>query len=102
MRLAKGLEFRAVARNGEVIPLQERIENVADDAEIEEIYDTQRHLLYCTRARDRLVVTGAEPASEFLGNLGLRTKPNPEAATVRRSGAQQPIPFRTRGYLLAT
>jgi len=30
-----------------------------------------RHLLYvaCTRARDRLLVTGVEPASEFLDDL---------------------------------
>jgi ATP-dependent exoDNAse (exonuclease V) beta subunit len=37
----------------------------------QEIYDTERHLLYvaCTRARDHLVVTGVVPASEFLGDL---------------------------------
>jgi ATP-dependent exoDNAse (exonuclease V) beta subunit len=36
-----------------------------------EIYDTERHLLYvaCTRARDHLLVTGVEPASEFLDDL---------------------------------
>ena len=63
MHLAKGLEFRAVAVIGcddEIIPLQERIENVADDADLEEVYDSERHLLYvaCTRARDHLLVTG--------------------------------------------
>ena len=57
MHLAKGLEFRAVvvmACDDEVIPLQERIETVADDADLEEVYNTERHLLYvaCTRARD--------------------------------------------------
>ena len=39
MHLAKGLEFRAVAVmacDDEVIPLQERIETVADDADLEE------------------------------------------------------------------
>jgi ATP-dependent exoDNAse (exonuclease V) beta subunit len=38
----------------EVIPLQERIETVGDDADLQEVYDTERHLLYvaCTRARD--------------------------------------------------
>ncbi len=71
MHLAKGLEFRAVAVmacDDEVIPLQDRIENVADDADLEEVYNTERHLLYvaCTRARDRLLVTGADPVSEFL------------------------------------
>ena len=74
MHLAKGLEFRAVvvmACDDEVIPLQERIETVADDADLEEVYNTERHLLYvaCTRARDHLLVTGVEPASEFLDDM---------------------------------
>src|SRR5207249_1189709 len=49
MHLAKGLEFRAVvvmACDDEVIPLQERIESVGDDADLEEVYNTERHLLY--------------------------------------------------------
>jgi ATP-dependent exoDNAse (exonuclease V) beta subunit len=51
--------------------LQKRIENVADDADLEEVYETERHLLYvaCTRARDHLLVTGVNPASEFLDDL---------------------------------
>jgi hypothetical protein len=74
MHLAKGLEFRAVAImacDDEVIPLQERIESVGDDAELEALYETERHLLYvaCTRARDFLYVTGVEPASEFLDDM---------------------------------
>jgi mRNA-degrading endonuclease RelE of RelBE toxin-antitoxin system len=74
MHLAKGLEFRAVvvmACDDEVIPLQERIESVADEADLEEVYDTERHLLYvaCTRARDHLLVTSVDPASEFLDDL---------------------------------
>jgi len=74
MHLAKGLEFRAVvvmACDDEIIPLQERIETVADDADLEEVYNTERHLLYvaCTRARDHLLVTSVEPASEFLDDL---------------------------------
>jgi superfamily I DNA/RNA helicase/mRNA-degrading endonuclease RelE of RelBE toxin-antitoxin system len=74
MHLAKGLEFRAVvvmACDDEIIPLQSRIENVGDDSDLEEIYNTERHLLYvaCTRARDHLVVTSVEPASEFLDDL---------------------------------
>jgi len=74
MHLAKGLEFRAVAVvacDDEIIPLQERIETVGDDADLQEVYDTERHLLYvaCTRARDRLLVTSAKPASEFLEDL---------------------------------
>jgi len=74
MHLAKGLEFRAVAVmacDDEVIPLQERIETVADDADLEDVYNTERQLLYvaCTRARDHLLVTGVAPASEFLDDL---------------------------------
>lgn len=74
MHLAKGLEFRAVvvmACDDEVIPLQQRIETVGDDADLQEVYDTERHLLYvaCTRARDQLLVTGLAPASEFLDDF---------------------------------
>ena len=74
MHLAKGLEFRSVvvmACDDEVIPLQERIETVGDDADLQEVYDTERHLLYvaCTRARDHLLVTSVEPASEFLDDM---------------------------------
>ena len=74
MHQAKGLEFRAVvvmACDDEVIPLQERIETVGDDADLQEVYDTERHLLYvaCTRARDHLLVTSVSPASEFLDDL---------------------------------
>jgi superfamily I DNA/RNA helicase len=74
MHLAKGLEFRAVvvmACDDEIIPLQERIETVGDDADLQEVYDTERQLLYvaCTRARDYLLVTGIDPVSEFLGDM---------------------------------
>jgi superfamily I DNA/RNA helicase len=74
MHLAKGLEFRAVAVmacDDEIIPLQDRIETVGDDADLQEVSDTERHLLYvaCTRARDHLLVTGVAPASEFLDDF---------------------------------
>jgi hypothetical protein len=74
MHLAKGLEFRAVivmACDDEIIPLQERIETVGDDSDLQEVYDTERHLLYvaCTRARDHLLLTCVEPASEFLDDM---------------------------------
>jgi superfamily I DNA/RNA helicase/mRNA-degrading endonuclease RelE of RelBE toxin-antitoxin system len=77
MHLAKGLEFRVVAVmacDDEVIPLQERIETVTDDADLEDVYNTERQLLYvaCTRARDQLLVTGVAPASEFLDDLERR------------------------------
>jgi superfamily I DNA/RNA helicase len=73
MHLAKGLEFKVVAVMAcdDVLPLQERIETASDESELEEVYDTERHLLYvaCTRARDQVLVTGVEPASEFLDDM---------------------------------
>ena len=41
------------------------------DADLEEVYNTERHLLYvaCTRARDYLMVSGVAPESEFLDDL---------------------------------
>jgi mRNA-degrading endonuclease RelE of RelBE toxin-antitoxin system len=74
MHLAKGLEFRAVvvmACDDEIIPLQERIETVGEESDLQEVYDTERHLLYvaCTRARDHLLVTSVDPASEFLDDM---------------------------------
>jgi superfamily I DNA/RNA helicase len=74
MHLAKGLEFRAIAVmacDDDVVPLQERIEAVAGDSDLEDAYNTERHLLYvaCTRARDYLLVTGIEPGSEFLQDM---------------------------------
>jgi superfamily I DNA/RNA helicase len=67
-----GLEFKAVvvmACDDDVLPLQSRIESVADEVELDDIYDTERQLLYvaCTRARDRLMVSSVQPASEFFG-----------------------------------
>ena len=78
MHEAKGLEFSAVAVvacDDNVIPSQERIENVGDEGDLEEVYATERQLLYvaCTRARDRLIVTGVEPASEFLDDMAPTT-----------------------------
>jgi len=75
MHLAKGLEFMAVAViacDEGIIPDASRIELVSDMAEIEEIYETERHLLYvaCTRAREHLWISSAGIASEFLGDLG--------------------------------
>lgn len=74
MHLAKGLEFKAVAViacDEDVIPLESRIEAAADESELDEIYASERHLLYvaCTRARDFLLITGVDPASEFLDDM---------------------------------
>ncbi len=80
MHLAKGLEFRAVAVmacDDDVLPLQSRIETATDETELDDVYNTERHLFYvaCTRARDRLHVSAVTPASEFMADL---------AADVRR------------------
>jgi len=77
MHLAKGLEFRAVAVmacDDEVVPSQKRIETVGDEADLQDVYDTERQLLYvaCTRARDHLLVTSGGPPSEFLEDLRSR------------------------------
>lgn len=74
MHLAKGMEFRVVAVmacDDEVIPSQVRIDTAADEAELTEIYNTERQLLYvaCTRARDQLHVSAVKPESEFLEDL---------------------------------
>ncbi len=71
MHLAKGLEFKAalvMACDDGVLPLQARLEAVADETELDDVYETERHLLYvaCTRSRDRLMLSGVRPASEFL------------------------------------
>ncbi len=75
MHGAKGLEFRCVcviACDDDIIPLEERIRAIGDHADLEDLYNTERHLLYvaCTRARDHLLVTGVDPVSEFLEDLG--------------------------------
>ena len=77
MHLAKGLEFKAVvvmACDDDVLPLQSRIDGATDEDELREVYDTERQLFYvaCTRARDRLQITGVRPASEFIGDLTTR------------------------------
>ena len=74
MHLAKGLEFRAVAVmacDDEVLPLQSRVEAVTDPSDLDDVLNTERHLLYvaCTRARDQLMLSSVEPASEFLEDL---------------------------------
>jgi hypothetical protein len=68
--LAKGLEFRTVAATAcdDVIPLQERIEPTCDEANLEEAYASERHLL-CVAVREPMIihfVSAVEPASESL------------------------------------
>jgi hypothetical protein len=74
MHFAKGLEFRVVAVmacDESVIPSQQRLADVSDEMELDEVYSTERQLLYVavTRARDRLLVSGVAPGSEFLSDM---------------------------------
>ena len=76
MSLAKGLEFRAVvvmACDEGTLPLDERVADAADEAELDDIYETERRLLYvaCTRAREHLLLTGVAPASEYLADFAV-------------------------------
>ena len=75
-----------MACDEEVVPLQSRIDAIGDDADLEEVYNTEQHLLYvaCTRARNQLWVSGVEPASEFLADL---------ADDVRGSQASSTVPM---------
>jgi hypothetical protein len=62
---------KGALRRVEVIPLQLRVETVADQADLQDAYETERHLLYvaCTRARNYLMVTSGDVPSEFLDDL---------------------------------
>jgi superfamily I DNA/RNA helicase len=86
MHLTKGLEFRAVAVmacDDEVLPLQERVEAVTDEADLLEVYETERHLLYvaCTRARRALTLSWAERARGS-GPVRTRSRFIPESLPV--------------------
>ena len=77
MHLAKGLEFKAVAVmacDDGVLPLQSRMEAVADETELDDVYETERHLFYvaCTRARDRLLISAVRPGSEFIQDIQVK------------------------------
>ena len=77
MHLAKGLEFKAVVVMGcddEALPLQSRVDDATDEDELKEVFETERHLFYvaCTRARDRLHVSGVQPVSDFVADMALR------------------------------
>ena len=74
MHEAKGLEFCAVAvmaLDEDVLPDPERLADIGDMADLEAVQDTERHLLYvaATRARDRLMLSGLKPGSEFLDDV---------------------------------
>jgi superfamily I DNA/RNA helicase len=96
MHLAKGLEFRAVvvmACDDEVIPLQERIETVADDADLDEVYNTERHLLYVASTRSLKGIS-----QQILTESGYFADPflapsHSKVCSARRSGSSSPAGF---------
>ena len=74
MHNAKGLEFKAVAVmacDDDIVPLASRLVTAGEASDLEEINNTERHLLYvaASRAREHLWVSGVEPASEFLADM---------------------------------
>ena len=69
MSLAKGLEFRAVAVMGcdeGVLPLDQRVADAADEAELDDIYETERRLLYVCAVTRRRFPVGASPTRRTL------------------------------------
>ncbi|MGN0878040.1 MAG: 3'-5' exonuclease [Oligosphaeraceae bacterium] len=74
MHQAKGLEYRAVvvmACDEDILPSLERINDAAEPSDQQEVFSSERQLLYvaCTRAREQLLVTGITPGSEFLEDM---------------------------------
>jgi len=74
MHDAKGAEYRAVAviaLDQDIVPLAERLLTAQDEGQLDEILNTDRHLLYvaASRARDFLWLSGVNPVSEFLEDL---------------------------------
>lgn len=60
-----------MACDDDVIPMPLRLEEAGEEGVLDEVYDTERQLLYvaCTRACDDLLVTAIAPGSEFLEDL---------------------------------
>ncbi|WP_425486644.1 3'-5' exonuclease [Amaricoccus macauensis] len=74
MHAAKGLEFRATATiccDREILPAARSLMEAADETALAEAFAVERHLLYVatTRARERLLVSGKSPISDFLQDL---------------------------------
>ena len=74
MHAAKGREFRSVMILGcdeDTIPSEARLADAEDQKALQEVFETERHLLYvaATRARDHLWISGVSPVSEFLLDL---------------------------------
>lgn len=74
MHRAKGLEFRAVAALGltdQALPSAQRLAELTDPGDQEDLIAQERHLLYvaATRAREWLLLTYAGEGSRFLAGL---------------------------------
>jgi hypothetical protein len=69
-----GPEFGTLSRVDLVAAAREATDARFDVLELDDVYETERQLFYvaCTRARDRLLVSGVAPGSEFVGDLGNR------------------------------
>jgi hypothetical protein len=72
--MAKRLAFKSVAVmacDDELLPLQLRVESAGDESKLDEIYDTERHLLPCRDHAGKRSGAGQrpEPASGFLEDL---------------------------------
>ena len=54
--------WKRIGKSG-LLKLRFRIESSADEVELDDVYETERQLLYvaCTRARDRLMISGVSP-----------------------------------------
>ena len=52
-------------------PLKARMDAVIDEADLDEVFETERQLFYvaCTRARDRLLITATRSPSDYLADL---------------------------------
>ena len=71
MHRAKGLEFRAIgvfACNEKLLPHPAAIEAADDETDRNDLERQEQNLFYvaCTRARDQLLVTASEPASDYV------------------------------------
>jgi len=84
-----------------VTPSPSRIQSVADNADLEDVYETERHLLYvaCTRAHDHLLVTGVEPASEFLDDLRAGESGTDVSQFIGPVEVREPGCFESLGFL---
>ena len=71
-------QIRVMCCDADVIPSPERLAEADVIAGLQEIYDTERNLLYvaCTRARDYLLVSSAGIPSELLLDMSTSAMPS--------------------------